>query len=164
MKFHNTALQMSQKQGSYYFSLTILLYAMISGVLIFSVIAAGLQANGSMSPNEDLGNILVPLCLGLGIMNIFMSDFLFKQQVKRISAEQPLYTRQTTFRSAFIVRLALLEGAALFCVVVYLLTGHWLTLLGGLLLIGWMAFHRPTMAVLKKYLFLTSAEETEMFG
>lgn len=155
---------MSQKQGSYYFSLTILLYAMISGVLIFSVVAAGLQANGSMSPDEELGKVLVPLCLGLGIINLFVSDFLFKQQVKRISAEQPLYTRQSTFRTAFIIRLALLEGAALFCTVVYMLTGHWLTLLGSFLLIGWMAFNRPTMAVLKKYLFLSGAEETEMFG
>lgn len=163
LKFHNSH-DMSQKQGSYYFSLSILLYAMISGVLIFSVVAAGLQANGSFSPDEDLGTTLMPLCLGLGIINIFMSDFLFKQQVKQISAEQPLYTRQSKFRSAFILRLALLEGAALFCIVVYLLSGHWLTLLGGLLLIGWMAFNRPTMAALKKYLFLTKAEETEMFG
>lgn len=155
---------MSQKQGSYYFSLTILLYAMISGVLIFSVVAAGLQANGSMSPDEELGNILVPVCLGLGIINLLMSDFLFKQQANRISAEQPLYTRQSTFRSAFIVRLALLEGAALFCTVVYLLTGHWLTLLGALLLIGWMAYNRATMAVLTKYLFLTKEEAVEMFG
>lgn len=155
---------MSQKQGSYYFSLTILHYVMILGVLIFCLIAAGLQANGKFSPNESLGEILVPLSIGVALGGVFLSDFLFKKEVANISGDHPLYTRQQIFSKAFLVRLALVEGPALFCTVTYLLTGAWIALLGSLLLIGWMAFKRPTMAVLKKYLFLTKEEETEMFG
>ena len=152
------------KQGSYYFTLNILFYAMMAGVIIFAVVAAFLVRSGNMAVDESLGEIMLPLAIGLAGVNIFISDMLFKNQMKRINRDQPLYSRQETYRGGFILKVALLEGAALFAIVTYLLTGSPYAIITASAVMGFMAIARPSVDSMRKYLLLSQEEETEMFG
>lgn len=154
---------MKQAQGSYYFQLNILFFALILGAIVFALIAA-LVIQTSVEPSEDLSKILVPLSIGYGIIAAFLGDFLFRKKLNTIQKEQSLEIRQITFRSAFAIHLAILEGAALFGIVTFALTGSQLALLCALGVIGWMGMNRPSIAKLEKHLFLSSAEKEQMFG
>lgn len=152
------------KQGSFYFTLNILFYAMIAGVILFALVAAYLVTSGQFQTNESLGELMIPIAGVLAASNIFISDMLFKNQMKRIHESQPLYSRQSTYRGGFILKMALLEGAALFAIVTYLLTGSSIAMIAAAVVWGWMAINRPSLDSMKKYLHLSSEEEVEMFG
>lgn len=152
------------KQGSFYFALNILFYAMVTGVILFALVAAFLVTSEQFLTDPSLGKILVPVAVVLAGSNVFLSDLLFKNQVKRINKTQPLYTRQSTYRSGFILMMALLEGAALFAIVTYLLSGSIIAMLSAAAVWGWMTLNRPSVDSLKKYLHLSSEEEMQMFG
>ncbi|MDP5169422.1 MAG: hypothetical protein NWR72_04205 [Bacteroidia bacterium] len=154
---------MEQKQGTYYFQLNILFFAMMAGAFMLALVAA-LVLKSSETTNPELENILVPLCVLWAVGAVVAADRLVRKQLSHIRQDQPLETRQATFRSAFILQLALLEGAALFAIVSYMLTGSTLAIITGIALIGWMSVNRPSIARLEKYLMLTSDEKEALFG
>lgn len=152
------------KQGSFYFTLNILFYAMVAGVILFALVAAYLVTSGEFQTDQSLSELMVPLAGVLAASNIFISDMLFKNQMKRIHESQPLYARQSTYRGGFILKMALLEGAALFAIVTYLLTGSNIAMIAAAVVWGWMALNRPSVDNMKKHLHLSSEEEVDMFG
>ncbi len=155
---------MSQQQGSYYLQLNTLAYALMGGVLIFALGAAFIESQGGMQMDTSLGNIFVSLSIGLGLVSGVSADVLFRKRVETIRPDQPLYTRKERFRTATIMHLAFLEGAALFGIVAFMVSGATIPMVVAIVLLGWMTLNRPSVSRLEKFMHLTEEEKPEVFG
>ncbi|MEM6343768.1 MAG: hypothetical protein AAF927_07800 [Bacteroidota bacterium] len=120
---------MSITSKSYFSSLNILFYAMAGGQAIFLMVAFYLRSQGEMGPeDEDLGQLFLIVAAVLLASTQLASRFLIGKRLEAIR-KLGLKSKMNQYRGVFILRLALLEGPALFCIVAYLVTGNfWLML------------------------------------
>jgi hypothetical protein len=97
----------------------------------------------------------------VALSSFIASNFIFKQLLNNIAQKNTLREKLMAYQSALIVRYALLEGASLFGIVCYLLTGNLLFLLisGGLVL--YFVTIRPTKSSIQNDLNLSYEDQTE---
>jgi len=129
--------------------LDIIFYALIMGQLLFAIVVVYLIFSGPLVMQQaapllgEQTDLMLVAAYALGM--IFMSRFMNSTRSKSISAARKsglnLFGH---YRSTVIIRLALLEGAALFIIVLTLVTANPQLLL--LLLPLWYAFYisRPS--------------------
>ena len=141
--------------------LNIVFYALISGVLIFFLIThLNFQSNENI-PSLDtelalIFNYLVPfICIIQGGLSIFIFDIQMKKMPKQQNLQDKI---QHYFRSK-VMQWALLEGAAIFCVISYFLTGFPMYALWCILMIMLLAFHKSSLSNFTKYATLTHQEQ-----
>jgi hypothetical protein len=91
------------------------------GTIFMAVAFFTVNNNPPQSQSDDLFNIMVPVAIGFGL---FMSGILFKQLIGKIKNDASFEKKLEAYRSAMIMRYALLEGPSIFSTVVYLLTGN----------------------------------------
>ncbi len=149
---------MANKQPSFFIQLNTLFYAMMAGAFLFALAATFLQESFAAESDEALGNWLPALAIGWAVSSAFAADFLFKKKLEGIRADQPLGARQDLFRAAFIMKIAFLEGAALFCITAFLITGSTWALVAGIGALGWMSLNRPSLTLLQDAMKLSPAE------
>ncbi|SDD91973.1 hypothetical protein SAMN05216464_10341 [Mucilaginibacter pineti] len=103
--------------------------------------------------------IAVPL---IAAVSFVASNLVFKLLVAKLTGKDTLAEKLVGYLSAVIVRLALLEGASLFGIVVSFITGNLLYLLIAGLLIFYFLMVRPTADKLESDLELTYDQKLEM--
>ena len=109
-------------QNSFLKTMRIIFFALLAGQIIFMAVAFfTVNNNPPQSQSDDLFNIIVPVAIGLGL---FMSSLLFKQMLAKIKKDDSFEQKLEAYRSALIIRYALLEGPSIFSTVVYLLSGN----------------------------------------
>jgi hypothetical protein len=109
-------------QNSFLKTMRIIFFALLAGQIIFMAVAFfTVNNNPPQSQSDDLFNIIVPVAIGLGL---FMSSLLFKQMLAKIKKDDSIEQKLEAYRSALIIRYALLEGPSIFSTVVYLLSGN----------------------------------------
>lgn len=123
--------------------LTILHLALTGGATIFVLVAYFVHHQG-MEVDESMATILVPLSLAMAAGGVLAGQMMYKQGLARISADQPMEKRLEAYKGVFILRLALIEGPALFGAVVHMITGSIWGLGISICLIAWMVMLRPT--------------------
>ena len=118
-----------QTVKSYFLALQIVFYALIAGQLIFAFLTFYLIRLGLFDGEQaELRNIFIFIVPVFVIGGLFISHLLFKSFLNNAKGKISLYEKLTYYRSALIIRYALLEGPSFFAIVVYLLTGDYLFL------------------------------------
>ena len=109
-------------QNSFLKTMRIIFFALLAGQIIFMAVAFfTVNNNPPQSQSDDLFNILVPVAIGSGL---FMSSLLFKQMLAKIKKDDSFEQKLEAYRSALIIRYALLEVPSIFSTVVYLFSGN----------------------------------------
>lgn len=151
-----TTLQQNFKQ--YFNILRILHLSLLATVVAFGVaVQFVLLPTGSFGSIENSG-LYVNLAAGYMVFAIAIGYWLFGNQMKNAKAGNNLSDKLHTYRSASIIRWALLEGAALAALVFYLLCGSVVLLaVAGISLVVFLLLH-PNVMRLKIDLDLSPAE------
>jgi divalent metal cation (Fe/Co/Zn/Cd) transporter len=148
----------AQTTQQYFKVLTILHYALITGVLLFALIAFALQSLNMFGENEELRNVFLYIVPLVALGGVIGGSMMYKKQVNEIKNKNSLAEKLEAYRAIFIMRDALLEGPSLFAIIAYLLTGEilFLALTGSLVAIFILV--RPSKDKLAKDLELSSDE------
>ncbi|MCV9387864.1 hypothetical protein [Reichenbachiella ulvae] len=98
--------------------LKILHWGLMSGPIFFSIFAIAMITSSDQSQLIDTENILSFLPISFAVMLIPGSYFLFSTGLKeRVDKESELSAKIAAYQTAHIIRMAVLEGTALFAIV-----------------------------------------------
>lgn len=139
--------------------------SLIHAALLMGLVAFGLFAyfqNGDFEARMNRHNpmiYVVPIAAAAGY---FLSQFLFRKRLRSVNEEEPLSVKLEVYRSASLIKYALLEAAALLSLVAYWLSGNALHLVIAIALAAYFFSQRPTATKIKKDLPL-NYEEQKLF-
>ncbi len=103
--------------------------ALIMGMLFFAAISVFLVTSGGVKINQiEQFTTLIYIVPSFAIMSVFAGFFMFKKKLTAIREKTDVITKISEYHAALIIRWALLEGAAFFSIVSYLLTGNYILL------------------------------------
>lgn len=145
-------------------SISIFYYSMIGGLLMFAIIVFALnylQVSGL--PDPSTVRFFFIAVLVIAAISIFMAIRLYKKRITdALSPGLVLMDKLNIYRSALILYLALCEGAGLFAVIVYFLTGYKLLLIVIAVVLLAMLQKRPEKSKIFNELQLSSQEQLEL--
>ncbi|MCF8297420.1 MAG: hypothetical protein K9J13_07765 [Saprospiraceae bacterium] len=134
-----------QKTIPYFKSLKIIHIALVIGISFFGIFAFIIHYNKLMevdSPElSSMFGFIVPIFFVGGIAASFI---LFKRKINSIKFKPKFSDKMFEYRSALILRYALLEGPAFFSLVIYLLLGEWIFLVYAAIIIIIFLTIKPT--------------------
>jgi len=104
------------------------------------------------------------LSLALALGGFAAGNILFKKQLQKITPERTLSQKIASYQTAFIIRMALLEGASLFSIVAYMLGGNLFFLAVFCVILLCFIFIRPTKDKTANDLNLDYNEKAELAG
>ena len=137
---------------------------MIGGLLIFAIIVFAL--NYLVGPgllDQSVVRLFFIAVLAIATMSIFMAPRLYKKRITdALSPGLILMDKLNIYRSALILYLALCEGAGLFAVIVYFLTGYKLLFIVIAVVLLAMLQKRPEKSKIFNELQLSSQEQMEL--
>jgi len=153
MKESNTASSNFLKTTS------IIYFALLAGQLAFMAVAYSIGSDLKMTDDiRSLNDMLLMVVPFVALGGISASFMMFKMQLSKIEKEIPLSNRLNGYRSALIVRYALLEGPSLFAIASFLLVGNLIFLgISGIIILIFI-YLRPTKDSIIKDLELTTVE------
>jgi len=125
-------------------TLPIIHIALLLGQVLFCIVVFTTQKQTpkfNISTTADPFLFVVPV---MAIASFATSNFLFRQQLTIAAGKPTVAQKIQSYQAASIVRFALLEGASLFGIVTYLLTGNLLFISISGLIILYFIFIRPT--------------------
>lgn len=111
-------------------------------VLFFAAEAISIDIN-SMAVNSSFW-----IVFGVMVAALFLSHYLFFNNLKNADLKKPLEENFGIYQTAFIIRMAILEGAAMF---IFIGGGEWKIL--GILLLVVMVFLFPTKDRIEKDIY-----------
>jgi len=113
--------------------------------------------------DQSLVRIFFIVVMAIAAMSIFMATRLYKKRITdALSPSLILMDKLNIYRSALILYLALCEGAGLFAVIVYFLTGYKLLLIVIAVVLLAMLQKRPEKSKIFNELQLSSQEQLEL--
>lgn len=129
----------------YFKALKIVHIALMAGIVFFAVIVfVLLQILQEPFGTEEINGILYYVVPVFVIAGVLASNFLFKARLKKSVVETGLKNKLDSYRSALIVKYALIEGPAFFCIVSYQMTANTLFLVITIFLLVVFWTFRPT--------------------
>lgn len=145
-------------------AISVFFYSMIGGLLMFTVIIFAL--NFLQKPvllDQSLTRMFFIAILAIATISIFMATRLYKKRIAdALSPGMILMDKLNIYRAALILFLALCEGAGLFAVIVYFLTGYKLLLVIICVVLLAMLQKRPEKSKIFNELQLSSQEQLEL--
>ena len=112
---------------------------------------------------ESDGDLLFPaIGIGLAISSLVFGQILFNNKMESLKKERStIQEKLTAYREAYILKLALLEGPALVCIILHFLGGNPLLFYTAIFLIFIFAYERPTEERIKQQLNLHAEDLVE---
>lgn len=138
--------------------MSIVHYALLAGVLIFCAIVYFIvlpEKGGLDDSTYDIFRFLVP---GLAAGAILAGRFVSRQLFSTAEDKADLGDKLAIFRSGMMIRWAMMEGASLFAVVAFMLSGNLVMLLVALAGAAYLFTMRPTPEAAASALGLTETE------
>ncbi|WP_293296459.1 hypothetical protein [Allomuricauda sp.] len=111
-----------------------------------------------ISSTDDFFLALVPLG---AIGSIFFGDLVFKKMTRNLPDSIDLRTKLARFQTASIIKYALLEGAAILGIVVFIHTQNLIYLIIGALVVFYLALLHPTKQKIENSLSLTGEDKAK---
>lgn len=122
--------------GGYFKSLKIVFYSLVIGQVLFGLISFFLvNTNNFKSDGADLKSVFIYIIPFFVLVGFLLSNLIFKNKLKAIDRKSGLMIKLNDYRSALVVRYAVLEGPSLFAIITYLLTGDTIFLLFAIFII-----------------------------
>jgi len=145
-------------------AINVFFYSMIGGMLMFTLIVFALNSlEKPVLVDESLVRIFFVMVVVIAGLSILIATRLYKKRIAVASTSSlALMDKLNIYRSALIIYLALCEGAGLFAVIVYFLTGYKLLLIVIAVVALAMLLKRPEKSKIFNELQLSSAEQLEL--
>jgi len=145
-------------------AINVFFYSMIGGMLMFTLIVFALNSlEKPVLVDESLVRIFFVMVVVIAGLSILIATRLYKKRIAVASTSSlALMDKLNIYRSALIIYLALCEGAGLFAVIVYFLTGYKLLLIVIAIVALAMLLKRPEKSKIFNELQLSSAEQLEL--
>jgi len=135
-------------------------YALLFGLFSFCLIVLFLYLNDGMQPfDEFLKNTYLGVLAVLSIGSFLFGNVIFKRKIQATSGKVNLFEKMADYRSATILRYAIIEGPAFFAIILSFVTGDLLFLGIGTLIIAYLFTLKPTMERAIKDLELSHKEQ-----
>lgn len=140
-------------------SIQILHAAMFFGMVMILVLLKFLMADEVTSD----GDLLFPaIGIGFAISALGISQILFNKKMESLKKERlTVPEKLTIYREAYILKLALLEGPALICIILHFLGGNPILFYTSLFMIFIFAYERPIEGRIKQQLNLHAEDLVE---
>lgn len=137
--------QLTSKQ--YFSALQLIHMALIAGQILFAaVIVFILNGEGFMAADKGLHTILKFAAVAFMFIGLMGGSFFFKLKLNYCRIRETLSEKMADYRSALIIRFALLEAPSFLSLIGYMLTADILFLgIAGIMIVAFMV-HRPTPA------------------
>lgn len=140
-------------------TLNIIHLALMAGVGFFLAIITFMHQSAQIEKFIDTNEMLLVLIAAIAAFSqLMLGNVLFKKKLQLINMNDALEDKLSAYRSAFIIRLALVEGAGFFTVVLYMLSASYFLLGIGLALLFAMLLLRPVRSKIASDLQLTSKQ------
>lgn len=145
---------------SFFQSLAIIHISMLTGVAIFlCVVLSGIVNIGPETPANPLSNPLIILAPVIAIGALAGQALIRKMRISQIDMQQSTSSKLMEYRSICIINWALLEGPALFAIVVKLVTNYTPVLFIAGIMLVLMARLRPSVENLFETIPFTMQEQ-----
>ena len=113
----------SQSNPKQNFKINFIIYfALLAGIMMFALLAYFFPNGQEVGKNENLLSILTYVVPTFAVFEIFLSRFMYSKFILQIQNNATLLEKISKYRTAKIISWALLEGAALFSVVAFIIT------------------------------------------
>ena len=150
--------------GQYFFKLRILHWAMGFGIILLFGVAIFLYKEGELPLLEDQGleqilNVLVIAFIGSIIPAAF---FLFNSMISRLDKKLHLTQKLEAYQKFYIIRLAMIDAAALACTMVLLLTLSIVPMMAWAITVLIFGMLFPSKKEIKKVLDLDEGEKLKL--
>lgn len=148
---------------SYLQAMVIIQIALLAGVCILLGTAVFVMPRGlSADSGDPLQNPIVIAAPLIAAACIGIQYWIYQKRIASLDSTKPLSDRLNDYRATFILSWALLEGPAIFSVMVFLLTGYSPTLVLSFLLLFLMARLRPSRDKLLREVPLSLEEQAKI--
>jgi hypothetical protein len=133
-----------QTSKEYFKILNLLHTALLGTQLLFAVVAFYLHINGPLNNDSTEFSNIFQFVLPVVIVGAVLgSAMLFKAQLKSIKAKPELKDKLNDYRSALLIKYAMLEAPSMFAIVCYLLTANFIFMgFAGLIIVVFL-LNRP---------------------
>ena len=148
---------------SYFKTLNLIYIAMVAGQIIFGLVAYFLlQSTKFESEFPDMRDVFIYIVPIFVLGGIFGSTAVFTKTIFNARSLENLSDKLIEYRSALVMKYALLEGPSFFAIVIYLLTGDTVFLgMAGLILMVFI-LNRPGIAKAEMDLALDADEKLNL--
>lgn len=144
-------------------SMAVLQVALIGGItLFFIIVVSGIVDIGAEAPDKPFSDPLILLAPMVAIGGIMGQLMLHKSRISQMNINNSLASKLMDYRSTYIISWALLEGPALFAMVVSLVTNYKPVLFIYVVMLVMMGRLRPTLEKLLEEVPLTMEEQTKI--
>jgi len=134
--------------GNYFKANIIIHVAMVMGLVFFLLVSFLLQKNSFGTIGGNLSKSAVYITPIIALIGLFGSASLFKRKLNGCRTKQHLNEKLTEYRSALILKFAIIEGTTFILIIFYFLTGEFIILSAAGLLIIVFTTYIPTKAKL----------------
>jgi hypothetical protein len=138
--------QNQQTSKAYFKNLNRIHLAMLGGMVLFVIVALYLELSQTgLHLDENKGaEIYFMIVAILTVSGILGSKLLYESLTKKAQKKEDIIEKMQAYQSAVIVRFAILEGATLFAIVVFLLASEMLVLAFAAVLLLFFVGAKPT--------------------
>lgn len=152
-----------ENTNQFFRTLNILHLAMMAGVGFFLAIVTFMHQSAQIEKIIEADEmLLVVIALVFAFAQFMLGTTLFNKRLQEIKMNDALEDKLSAYRSAFIIRMALLEGAGFLAVVLYMLSASYFLLGIGLALLFAMLLVRPVRSKVASDLHLSSKERQSL--
>ncbi|HCY74937.1 MAG TPA: hypothetical protein DHV28_03380 [Ignavibacteriales bacterium] len=136
--------EISPIPANYFSTLNILFMSLLSGQVIYFIVGLFLIQSGNINGFGGMNTIFMFITPVVVLSSILASKFIYTKQVAEFDKSLPLENKLVSYRTASIIRLALLEGANIFNISIMIITTSYF--FAGLFVIitTLFFFNRPT--------------------
>lgn len=127
----------------------------VLGILFYT------QSKGAQLNFDNSGDMFIAIVPVIAIGSIFIGDFIFRKTLGSLPKNTSLRDKLAKFQTTSMIKYALLEGAALFAIVIFSNTQNLTYLIIGAFLIFYLLLQRPTKDKIERILELKGEEKAK---
>jgi hypothetical protein len=136
----------SFRAEKFFTTMNILFFALMSGQTIYFVIGLFLIQSGNMEGFGGMNTIFMFITPVVVLSSILASKLIYTKQAANFDKNLSLENKLVSYRTANIVRLALLEGANIFNISIMIITSNYFFAALFLIIIALFLLNRPAKA------------------
>lgn len=153
--------KMSTLAPGYLKTLQIMFMGLFTGPILFLGVCFMLQA-GSQPVEQEMSSPLFFIAIGFATIGIIGSRAMYASRISKLQALESTQQKLDGWRTTFIIRMAMIEGPTLLCVVGLLIEEQRVFLFLALVLLFFQALNFPTKSKIQSDLNLSETETKEL--
>ncbi|HEX7356439.1 MAG TPA: hypothetical protein VF270_01870 [Ignavibacteriaceae bacterium] len=136
--------ELSSIQANYFPSLNLIFFALLIGQLIYFFVGIFLIQSGNINGFGGMNTVFMFITPVVVLSSIIASKYIYTKQVTEFDKSLPLVNKMTSYRTATIIKLALLEGANIFSISIMIITASYFYAALFLIITALFFLNRPT--------------------